>query len=78
MTSNPDYHIDLFWSKADDCWIADVPDLEGCNAHGESAEVAAREIQVAMSLWLEVAAEYGDPIPVPRYNPSIFARLKAA
>ena len=61
------YHIDIFWSDEDDCWIANVPDLEYCSAHGETPQEALAEIIVAMELWLEVATEHNDPIPDPRY-----------
>ena len=67
------YNINLFWSNEDDSWIADVPDLKYCSAHGPTAEDAAREIQVAMGAWLEVAAEGGQPIPEARYRPAIYA-----
>jgi predicted RNase H-like HicB family nuclease len=69
----PKYHINLFWSIEDDCWIADVPDLEYCSAQGDTAEQAAAEIQIAMELWLESAQENGHPIPEPRYRPAIYA-----
>jgi predicted RNase H-like HicB family nuclease len=71
------YNINIFWSSADDCWIADVPDLRDCSAHGETPEEAAREAQIAMELWVETAKECGDPIPKPRYRPAIYA-AKAA
>ncbi|MBL0338393.1 MAG: type II toxin-antitoxin system HicB family antitoxin [Rhodospirillaceae bacterium] len=72
------YHIDLAWSDEDKAWIARVPDLQGCTAHGETAEDAAREIQTAIQLWLEVAKEDGDPIPEPRYNPEKLRKKAAA
>ncbi len=72
------YHINLFWSNEDNCWIADVPDLSYCSAHGETAEEAAHQIQIAMEAWLEVAHESGDPIPEPRYRPAIYALRNAA
>jgi predicted RNase H-like HicB family nuclease len=75
MTSH--YHINLFWSQPDGCWIADVPDLKGCSAHGKSPAEAAQEAQIAIALWLEVAAEFGDPIPAPRYRPAIYAATAA-
>ncbi|MFP5299534.1 MAG: type II toxin-antitoxin system HicB family antitoxin [Actinomycetota bacterium] len=59
------YPINIFWSEEDSQWIAVVPDLEGCSASGDSPEEAAREIQIAMKLWLDVANENGDPIPQP-------------
>ncbi len=71
------YNINIFWSQEDGCWIADVPDLRGCSAHGETPEEAAREAQLAMELWMETAQAHGDTIPVPRYRPAIYA-AKAA
>jgi predicted RNase H-like HicB family nuclease len=73
----PRYHINLFWSKEDDCWIADVPDLKGCSAHGDSPAEAAAEAQIAIQLWIEISAEHGDPIPEPRYRPAIYAMRTA-
>jgi len=63
------YHINVFWSDEDACWIADVPDLRFCSAHGETPEEAVREVQIAMDLWLEVAKERNRPIPTPTYRP---------
>jgi predicted RNase H-like HicB family nuclease len=65
----PRYHINLFWSDEDACWIADVPDLKFCSAHGETAEDAAHEIEIAMKLWLEISAERGEAPPAALYRP---------
>lgn len=78
MTDLPHYHINIFWHDRSGSWVADVPDLPGCSAHGDSAEAAAREIQIAIELWLEVASEHGDPIPEPRYRPAIYSLRSAA
>src|SRR3546814_6850142 len=67
------YHINLFWSDEDDCWIADVPDLKYCSAHAATPEEAVREVQVAMTAWLEVSAERGETPPRPRYRPAIYS-----
>ncbi|KQN25422.1 hypothetical protein ASE86_04060 [Sphingomonas sp. Leaf33] len=67
------YHINVFWSAEDSCWIADVPDLRPCSAHGRTPIEAMEEAQVAIDLWLEVAQETGLPIPEPRYRPAIYA-----
>jgi predicted RNase H-like HicB family nuclease len=67
-----DYHINIFLNDADGLWIADIPDLPGCSAHGETPEEAAREIQIAKAAWLEVAREMGKPIPRPTYRPAIY------
>ncbi len=72
------YHIDLAWSDKDQAWIARVPDLQGCTAHGETAEAAAREIQIAIQLWVKVAEKDGDSIPEPKYNPEKLKKKVAA
>lgn len=64
-----DYAINVFWSDEDNCYIATVPDLEGCSAFGDTPEAAVREVQVAKRLWLEVAREDGEEIPQPLYLP---------
>jgi predicted RNase H-like HicB family nuclease len=67
------YHINIFWSDDDDCFIATVPDLHGCSAWGDTPEKALAEVQIAKALWLEVAREHNDPIPEPRYRPLVEA-----
>lgn len=53
------YHINVFWSDKDNCWIADVPDLKPCSAHGNTPSKAAAEAEIAIELWLETAKERG-------------------
>ncbi len=67
------YHINLFWSRADECWIADVPDLVGCSARGETPAEAVEEAEVAIGLWIDAAKDHGDPIPEACYRPAIYA-----
>ena len=67
------YHINLFWSDADECWVADVPDLKSCSAFGDTPTDALGEVQKAVEAWLEVAREDGLPVPEPRYRPAIYA-----
>lgn len=75
---NARYHINVFWSEEDGCWIADVPDLRPCSAHGETPVAALEEAQVAIQLWLDVAQERGFAIPEPCYRPAIYASRHAA
>jgi len=49
----------------DDIFVASVPELEGCMAHGNTYGRAIEEIGVAVRLWLETARENGDMIPEP-------------
>lgn len=60
------YEIILYWSAEDQVFIAEVPELHGCMAHGETQEAALGNAKQAMSLWLDTAREFGDPIPEPR------------
>lgn len=68
-----DHHINLFYSDADGGYIADIPDLDGCSAFGDTPELAVAEVLRAKEAWLEVAAESGREIPRPRYRPAIYA-----
>lgn len=64
-----DYPIVIFRTPSDGLFVAEIPDLPGCNAHGETAEEALREVQIAMALWLEVARDVGLPVPAPTGPP---------
>lgn len=59
------YEVIIYWSDEDDVFIAQVPELPGCMAHGDTHEAALREANAAISLWLDTATEFGDPIPEP-------------
>ena len=67
-----DYHINIFYSKEDGGFIADIPDLDACSAFGETPEEALHEVERAKSAWIEAAKEAGKPIPPPRYRPVIY------
>ena len=60
------YEIIIYWSEEDQTFIAEVPELPGCMAHGASHDAALRNIKDAMQLWLKTAKEFGDPIPQPK------------
>ena len=66
--NEPRYHINIFWSDRDGCWIADVPDLKYCSAHGATPTEAVEEVCVGIEGWLETARAHGMPIPEPRYR----------
>ena len=67
------YEVIIYWSKEDDAYIAEVPQLAGCAAHGDSQEEALRNAQDAIGLWIETAKEFGDPIPEPIGRRLVFA-----
>ena len=66
-----EYPVLISWSDEDGEYVATAPDLRGCTATGATPEEAAREIQIAMQLWLDVAREYNDPIPAPSRHPTL-------
>ncbi len=68
-----DYHINVFWSDEDKGYIADIPDLEGCSAFGETPEQALAEVALAKAAWLEAARDTGRLVPEPRYRPALYA-----
>jgi len=74
----PHYNINVYWSDEDDCWIADVPDLRPCSAHGQTPEEAIAHVRDAIEGWLAVARDRGFAIPEPRYRPAIYAARDAA
>ena len=60
------FEIILYWSDEDRAFVAEVPELLGCMAHGGSQEEALRHVNDAMRLWIDTAREFGDPIPEPK------------
>ena len=67
------YEIIIFWSDADEVYIADVPELPGCMAHGDSYESALGNAREAIQLQIDTAREFGDPIPEPKGRRLVFA-----
>ena len=58
--------IIIFWSEEDQVFIAEVPELPGCAAHGDSPESALASCEEAIELWLDTARESGRPTPEPK------------
>ena len=58
--------IIIYWSAEDAAFIAEVPELPGCMAHGDTQEKALFSVKEAMGLWIDTAREFGDPVPEPR------------
>lgn len=60
------YEIIIYWSNEDAAYVAEVPELPGCIAHGNTYESAAAHTNEAIQLWIDTAKEFGDPIPEPK------------
>ncbi len=60
------YEIIIFWSNEDSAFVAEAPELPGCMAHGDTPEIALKNIKDAIELWIESAEEAGIHVPEPK------------
>ena len=60
------YEIIIFWSKDDNCFIAEVPELSGCMADGTTQMEALQNAQTIINEWIETAKQLGRNIPEPK------------
>ena len=60
------YEVIIYWSKEDDAFIAEVPELSGCAADGSTYQEALANAEVVIQEWIETAKELGYVIPEPR------------
>ena len=67
------YELIIYWSKTDNSFLVEVPELPGCMAHGSTQEEALGNAKDAAQLWLDTAREFGDPVPEPRGHRLVFA-----
>jgi len=66
MDSNIRYEIIIYWSKDDQAFIAEVPELPGCAADGTTYQEALASAETVIREWIDTARELGRPIPEPR------------
>lgn len=67
------YETLIYWSEEDQAFVAEVPELPGCMAYGNTPENAVANVQDAITLWLNTAREFGDPIPEPKGRRLMYA-----
>ena len=60
------YEVIIYWSNEDQVFVAEVPELPGCMAHGDTKADALASADEAIQLWIDTATEFGDPIPEPK------------
>ena len=60
------YEIIIYWSHDDNAYIAEVPELAGCMADGQTASEAVKNVERVIQEWIETARELGRPIPEPK------------
>jgi len=60
------YEVIIYWSKHDQAFIAEVPELAGCAADGTTYQEALANVETVIREWIETAKELGRPIPEPK------------
>jgi len=62
----PKYEVIIYWSDEDQAFVAEVPELPGCAADGQTYQEALANAEVVTQEWLETARQLGRPIPTPK------------
>lgn len=60
------YEIIIYWSDEDQVFVAEVPELPGCMAHGDTQEAALTHAKEAIEWWIDTARKFGDAVPEPK------------
>lgn len=60
------YELIIYWSKADESFVVEVPELPGCMADGATYQEAVANAQVVIAEWIETARSLNRPVPEPR------------
>ena len=60
------YEVIIYWSDEDDAFIAEVPELPGCMADGQTYQKAIENVEIVIQEWIETARELDRPIPRPK------------
>ena len=60
------YELIIYWSRDDDAFVVEVPELPGCMADGATYAEAVANAQVVIAEWIETARQMGRPIPEPK------------
>lgn len=66
---NDEIRTIFYWSAEDDAFIAEVPELPGCAADGDTRIRALQNVEKVIEEWIETARELGRPIPEPKGRP---------
>jgi predicted RNase H-like HicB family nuclease len=60
------YELIIYWSKDDDSFVVEVPELPGCMADGQTHAEAVANAEGVIDEWIKTARKLGRPIPKPR------------
>jgi predicted RNase H-like HicB family nuclease len=60
------YEFLIYWSKAYQTFVVEVPELPGCRADGATYEEGVANDQAYVQVWVETAGSPGRAIPEPK------------
>jgi predicted RNase H-like HicB family nuclease len=60
------YEIIVYWSMEDNAFIAEVPELAGCMADGQTYVEAVQNAETVIDEWIETAQQMGRSVPAAR------------
>ncbi|MCC6162696.1 MAG: type II toxin-antitoxin system HicB family antitoxin [Acidobacteria bacterium] len=67
------YELIVYWDAEDGVFVAEVPELPGCMAHGTTPSDAVSAVQDAIQFWIETATADGRAVPVPKGRRLLYA-----
>ncbi|MBZ5670187.1 MAG: type II toxin-antitoxin system HicB family antitoxin [Acidobacteriia bacterium] len=62
----PKYEVIIYWSAEDKAFVAEVPELSGCAADGETYQEALANVEVIIQEWIDTAKQLRRPVPKPK------------
>ena len=60
------YEVIIYWSEDDSAFLAEVPELPGCMADGQTYHEALTNAEQIIGEWIQTAKEEGRAIPQPK------------
>ena len=67
MSDSPlKYEVVIYWSNNDRAFIAEIPELPGCAADGQTPQEALANVETVAREWIDTARELGRAVPEPR------------
>ena len=60
------YEMIVYWSKDDEAFLVEVPELPGCMADGKTYQEAVSNAELIIQEWIDTANVLGRRIPEPK------------
>ncbi|MCX6382101.1 MAG: type II toxin-antitoxin system HicB family antitoxin [Armatimonadetes bacterium] len=60
------YEVIIYWSRDDEAYIGEVPELPGCMADGSTMQECLSNLEQIAVEWIETAKELRRAIPEPK------------